>query len=152
MIIKSAEYNDLEEILKLQYLAYQSEAILNNNFKIPPLLQTLEEIQNEYNNGIFLKAVTETDEIIGSVRGYCKLGTMYIGKLIVHPYEQGKGIGSKLLLSMEQQHADLRYELFTSSMSLRNLRLYEYLGYQRFKEEQVTDELKFIYLEKNVNQ
>ena len=48
MIIENADFKDLKEILELQYLAYQSEAMLNNNFSIPPLLQTLEEVRKEY--------------------------------------------------------------------------------------------------------
>ena len=41
-MIKKAQKEDLEEILKLQYLAYQSEAKLFGNMEIPPLMQTLE--------------------------------------------------------------------------------------------------------------
>lgn len=38
MIVR-AEYEDLEEILNLQYLAYQSEAELFGSKDIPPLKQ-----------------------------------------------------------------------------------------------------------------
>ena len=44
MQIEKAEYNDLTEILNLQYLAYQSEADLFGTRDIPPLKQTLEEV------------------------------------------------------------------------------------------------------------
>ena len=54
-VITKAEKNDLEEILKLQYLAYQSEAALFGNKDIPPLKQTLEEVISEYEAGIVLK-------------------------------------------------------------------------------------------------
>ena len=46
--IEKAIETDLNEILNLQRLAYQSEAILLNNFSIPPLMQTLEEVQQEF--------------------------------------------------------------------------------------------------------
>ena len=59
MIVK-AEYNDLQEILNLQYLAYQSEAELFGSRDIPPLKQTLDEVIDEYNNGIILKMVDDT--------------------------------------------------------------------------------------------
>lgn len=149
MNIIKAEYKDLEEILKLQYLAYQSEAELNKNYNIPPLLQTLEDLQKEYQNGIILKAV-EDNGIIGSVRGYTIADSLYIGKLIVHPDYQGRGIGTKLLLSLEELYPTMRYELFTGSKSLRNIRLYEHLDYNRFKETPVSPELTLIYLQKNV--
>lgn len=149
MRIEHAEFIDLEQILMLQYLAYQSEAELYHNNSIPPLMQTLEDLQKEYQNGIILKAVDDNNIILGSVRGYIKNTTLYIGKLIVHPDYQGQGIGTKLLLSLEEKYHTLRCELFTGSKSLRNLRLYEYLGYERYEEQEVSPELTLIYLQKN---
>ena len=57
--IVQAEEADLEAILELQRLAYQGEARLLNDFSIPPLMQTLEEMKEEFRRGIFLKAVDE---------------------------------------------------------------------------------------------
>ena len=147
MQIMQAEKSDLSEILALQYLAYQSEAIIYNDFSIPPLTQTLEEIEQEFNNGFFLKAV-ESDIIIGSVRAYVKSGTLYIGKLIVHPHMRGKGIGTKLLTEIENRHPQERYELFTGSKSVKNIRLYERLGYVKYKEVEMSPGLKIIYMQK----
>ena len=42
--IEKAEREDLNEILELQYLAYQSEAALFGTNDIPPLRQTLDEV------------------------------------------------------------------------------------------------------------
>ena len=149
MNIEKAEREDLQKILDLQYLAYQSEAKLFNNRDIPPLKQTLEEVFDEYQKGTILKAVDEEGKIIGSVRGCLKNGTVHIGKLMVHPQEQGKGIGTKLLLSIEEEFLDCRYELFTSTKSKRNIELYEKLGYKVFSEKKITEELRFVYLEKH---
>ena len=82
------------------------------------------------------------------VRGRVDAGTTYVGKLIVHPQCQGRGLGTRLLLAIEQHCATERYEIFTSTRSLHNLRLYERLGYKKFREKQITDELTFAYLEK----
>lgn len=147
-MIKKARKEDLEEILKLQYLAYQSEARLFGDMDIPPLKQTLEEVYEEFEKGIVLKAVDEEGGIIGSVRAYQEEGTVYIGKLMVHPNMQKRGIGTKLLLEMEKEYPNQRYELFTSTKSISNIRLYEKLGYEIFKEEAVTQELQFVYLQK----
>ena len=100
MIVK-AKYKDLQEILNLQYLAYQSEAELFGSKDIPPLKQTLDEVIEEFNNGIILKLTDENGTIIGSVRATEKNGTVYIGKLMVHPYHRCKGYGSKLLSEIE---------------------------------------------------
>lgn len=148
MIIKKAEKNDLQKILDLQYLAYQSEAKLFNNPNIPPLRQTLVEVESEYQKGVVLKAVDENNTIIGSVRAYYDNDTVYIGKLMVHPEWQGQGIGTQLLLAIENEYPKQRYELFTSSKSKKNIELYKKLGYKSFSEKQITDELKFVYLEK----
>lgn len=151
MKIEKAEKEDLQDILDLQYLAYQSEARLFHNMDIPPLKQTLEEVFHEYEKGIILKALNEEGRIIGSVRGYLEDGTVSIGKLMVHPEEQGKGIGTKLLLSIEREFHGDRYELFTSTKSKRNIELYEKLGYKVFSERKITEELRFVYLEKKSN-
>lgn len=146
--IEKAQENDLQEILALQYIAYQSEARLFNSMDIPPLKQTIDEVRNEFDNGIFLKAVDESGNIIGSVRAYEKDNTVYIGKLMVQPNMQKKGLGTKLLLEMEKQYPNKRYELFTSTKSISNIRLYEKLGYKFFRKEAVSKELEFVYLEK----
>lgn len=146
-IIK-ADKGDLSEILDLQYLAYQSEARLFDNEDIPPLKQTLADVENEYYRGIILKAIDDDKTIIGSVRAFCDNETVYIGKLMVHPSKQGQGIGTQLLLEMEKQYPKQRYELFTSTRSEKNIALYKKLGYKIFDEKQVTEELRFVYMEK----
>ena len=89
MTIIQAEREDLEAILQLQYLAYQSEAVLLQNFSIPPLKQTLTDLEAEFERGIVLKA-EEGGMIVGSVRAYCEDGTARIGKLIVDPAFQAE--------------------------------------------------------------
>jgi len=147
-VIKRAEYNDLQEILALQYLAYQSEAELFGSKDIPPLKQTLDEVIEEFNTGIILKLTDENGTIIGSVRATEKNGTVYIGKLMVHPYHRCKGYGSKLLSEIESCYPDKRFELFTSTRSVDNIRLYEKVGYKIFDRKPVDDELVFVYMEK----
>ena len=148
ILIKKAQKEDLEEIFKLQYLAYQSEAELFGNMDIPPLKQTIEEVYDEFQKGAILKAVDDGGVIIGSVRAYQDGGTVYIGKLMVHPSKQGQGIGTQLLLEIEKQYPNQRYELFTSTKSEKNIVLYQKLGYKIFGEEQFTEELRFVYMEK----
>ena len=147
MTISKAQYGDLQKILDLQYLAYQSEAALFGNKDIPPLKQTIDELREEYNNGIILKMVSD-GTIIGSVRAHEKDGTVYIGKLMVHPNYRCKGIGSMLLNEIEKCFPGRRYELFTSTRSEDNIRLYKKLGYKIYDRKEISDELVFVYLEK----
>ena len=146
--IKKAEHSNLKEILQLQYLAYQSEANLFGSRDIPPLKQTIDEVVEEWSSGTILKMVDDNNAIIGSVRAQERDGTVYIGKLMVHPEYRHKGYGTKLLSEIEKCFPDKRYELFTSTRSIDNIRLYQKLGYTIFARKSVNDELEFVYMEK----
>lgn len=150
MEILKAEKRDLQDILTLQHIAYQSEATLVNDFSIPPLMQTLEGIINDFDTGVILKAVEygEPNRIIGSVRGRLIENTLYIGRLIVDPSFQNQGIGTSLLLGIESLYPCARYELFTSDKSAKNLSLYTKNGYTEFKREPLNETVNFVYLEK----
>ena len=139
----------MEAILALQKLAYQSEAAIYNDFRIPPLTQTLDEITADFAQQVFLKA-TLNGQIIGSVRGYIKGTTCYVGRLIVHPEHQNQGFGTRLLREIEATFEQAeRYELFTGSRSARNLHLYEKLGYREYRREQLSPAVELVYLEKH---
>nr|WP_295084442.1 GNAT family N-acetyltransferase [Ruminococcus sp.] len=92
--------------------------------------------------------IDENNTIIGSVRAIEHNGTVYIGKLMVHPDYRNKGYGSKLLSEIEKCFPNKRYELFTSTRSLSNIRLYQKLGYTIFAQKAMNAELKFVYMEK----
>jgi N-acetylglutamate synthase-like GNAT family acetyltransferase len=149
--IEKASVEDAEEILELQKLAYVSEAEILSDFTIPPLHQSINEILTEFDHQIFLKVERE-NRIIGSARCFLKEGTCHIGKLIVHPDYQNRGIGTRLLFAAEKQFPDAdRYELFTSRLSEKNLHIYEKNGYIRFKTKIISDKLTLVFLEK-INQ
>jgi ribosomal protein S18 acetylase RimI-like enzyme len=148
MEIERAMISDAEEILVLQKLAYRSEAEIYNDFNIPPLVQTLESIEKDFENQYFLKAVMD-GKIIGSVRAYTKEGTCYIGRLIVHPDFQNRGIGTDLMNEIERIfNTCRRFELFTGDKSERNLYFYQKLGYKIFKKAKITDQTNIVFLEK----
>lgn len=148
MNITRAKREDLRDILDLQYLAYQSEAEIYNDPNIPPLKQTLDEVEREFDKGVILKAEDESGNIISSVRAFCENGSVYIGKLIVNPKQQRQGIGTALLSEIEAHYPAQRYELFTGSKSTGNIALYERLGYKIFTIKKIDDNLEFVYLEK----
>ena len=57
--IMRASQEDVEIILHLQMHAYLSEAEIYNDFSIPPLIQTLKEIRQEFSQQVFLNALEE---------------------------------------------------------------------------------------------
>jgi ribosomal protein S18 acetylase RimI-like enzyme len=98
---------------------------------------------------VFLKAVDET-RIVGSVRGSLSSGTCSIGRLIVHPAYQRKGIGTMLMKSMEKTFSGAeRFELFTGTKSIDNIRLYRRLGYEIFGEEDLSSEVRLVFMVKS---
>jgi ribosomal protein S18 acetylase RimI-like enzyme len=138
-MIEKALYEDLDEILALQKLAYISEAEICNDYKIPPLTQTLEGIRDDFSKQIILK-IADGGRIIGSVRAYEKDGICYIGRVIVHPERQNKGLGKILMKGIEDTFSTCtRYSLFTRKSSLRNLYFYSSLGYMTVGEEKVNE-------------
>ncbi|PJE94988.1 GNAT family N-acetyltransferase [Streptomyces carminius] len=150
--ISAARENDAEQILKLQYLCYQSEAALYGDYAIEPLTQSLDDLRAELARGRVLVARLG-EEVVGSVRGRVEDdGTAVIGKLIVHPRMQGHGLGRRLLAALEERLTEessaRRYRLFTGHRSDNNLRLYRGLGYIPVSTERVSSRLSLITMEK----
>ena len=147
MKIIDAQYEDLEEILALQREAFAREAEEFNNWTIDPMVQPLEALQGQFKTHVFLKAVDENGTIVGSTRGYRAGGTSYIGRTFVKPSHQGQGIGTALIHALEARNPAERYEINSSIQCPQNIRLYEHLGFVRFKE--IREERNgFVYLEK----
>jgi ribosomal protein S18 acetylase RimI-like enzyme/catechol 2,3-dioxygenase-like lactoylglutathione lyase family enzyme len=145
--ISKAKEEDLEQILYLQKCCYLLEAEIYNDYTIPPLKQTLDEIKNDFNNQVILK-LENKGNIIGSVRAYQENNTCYIGRLIVDKNYQNKGLGKLLLNAIEKEFvATPRYELFTGAKSIKNLHLYHKMGYREFKEMNMGN-IEIVYLEK----
>lgn len=149
MNIQPARQQDLPEILAVQRAAFEAEAQLVNDWNIPPLTQTLDELTNDWRKGIMLKAVNEDGIIVGTVRGHNAPDGFYIGRLAVLPQWQGRGMGTALLEAIIAIAEACRLVLFTSTKSERNLRLYEKFGFTHFKKSTTATGVPLIWLEKS---
>jgi ribosomal protein S18 acetylase RimI-like enzyme len=148
MNILTANQEDAQTILDIQKVAYLSEAEAYNNYQIAPLLETLDETKEDFQQKTILKAVLN-DKIVGSVRGYEEKGTCYVQRLMVHPDYQNRGIAKKLMLGLEEQFPTCdRFDLYTGALSTGNIRLYKSLGYEQYKIEMIRENIEFVFLEK----
>lgn len=139
---------DAGEILALQRLAYQEQARLYDDWRLPPLTQTLAGVRSDIDEMVCLKACVD-GAIVGSVRARQVGETVSIGRLIVHPDRQRQGVGSRLLEEIEARFPDAtRFELFTGTRSADTLRLYTRLGYRPFHEERQSPQVVLVFLEK----
>ncbi|MFF9048394.1 GNAT family N-acetyltransferase [Streptomyces parvulus] len=150
--ISAASERDAEQIFRLQYLCFQSEAALYGNYRIDPLVQTLDSVRDEVaGDCVFVARLGE--EVVGSVRGrVSEDGAAAIGKLCVHPRLQGHGIGARLLRAAEVALADergaKRFRLHTGHRSESGLRLYRRVGYETVGTAEGADGVPMIVLEK----
>lgn len=147
-MIQQAFENDLIDILDLQQKVFSVVAKQMNKFDIPPLLQTLQDICNENKKALILKYVSN-DKIVGSVRGYVDENNIcHIGKLIVHPKYQNKGIGKALMYEIEKRFILCdKYTLFTGVDTPNTLHLYSKIGYNII-DKRMVDNIMMIIMEK----
>lgn len=119
--ISAATAQDVEQIFRLQYLCFQSEAELYGNYRIDPLVQSLDSVREEVGTDLVFVARLG-DEVVGSVRGFTDAdGTGRIGKLCVHPRLRNHGLGTRLLRAAEAGLTDgrsaTRFRLHTGERS-----------------------------------
>ena len=149
--IKNASIHDAEEILELQKAAFLGQAQIYNNFCLPPLVQTIESIKQEFASKTFLKAMSN-NQIIASVKFQQSGDIVNIDRLIVHPTFQNKGVGTYLMRTLEDKFpSGATFHLFTGEKSVRNVHLYTKLGYQVVKKETTDQGIVLVHMEKHHN-
>ncbi|MFC5160993.1 GNAT family N-acetyltransferase [Nonomuraea angiospora] len=146
VLIERATTADAGEILTVQRAAYVSEAQLYGDPYIPPLIESLEQVRKVIEGAVVLKAL-DAGRVIGAVRGQVSGTTCLVGRLVVAPDHQGRGIGTALLTALHEAVPEAEaFDLFTGHLSEANLKLYRRLGYRETSRERMDDHLTLIHL------
>lgn len=150
--VEAAVPADAGELLTLQRAAYVSEAQLYGDPFIPPLVESLEQLRKVLEgDAVVLKAVLG-GRMAGAVRAQFSDHTCLVGRLVVAPDLQGRGIGGRLMRELEERvtgRADACV-LFTGHLSEGNLRLYRRLGYAETHRERVAAHLTLVHMRKTL--
>jgi ribosomal protein S18 acetylase RimI-like enzyme len=148
-ILRACE-EDMPEILALQRLAFSENAVRYNDPAMPPMPQTLDELIEESEGQIFLKAVCD-GKIIGTSRGIREGDVCRVSKVIVHPDCQNRGIGRRMITAIESEFDVSAYVLRTGYHDEKNISLYKKMGYAIEGEpEKITESLWFVHMRKLV--
>jgi GNAT superfamily N-acetyltransferase len=137
------------ELLTLQRAAYVTEAQLYDDVRLPALVQTPDELADELAQSSCLAALAGS-RLVGAVRTRERGGVLHVGRLVVAPDLQGRGIGTRLLLAAERSTTLPRAALFTGARSTANLRLYRRHGYVETAREPLRPGLELVHLVKEL--
>jgi len=148
-LIEPIDAGDAGELLTLQRAAYVTEARIYGDPALPALVQSLDELIEELSRSLAFK-VTAGRRMIGAVRAQAEAEVLHVGRLVVAPDQQGRGLGTALLRSVERSAGPevRRAALFTGHLSFANIRLYERLGYVEERREELKPGVVLVHLTK----
>ncbi|MEU1971518.1 GNAT family N-acetyltransferase [Microbacterium sp. NPDC019599] len=150
--VRDIRVEDAGEVLTLQRAAFVQEALIYGTPDMPPLTQSLDELAHELRENLG-RVAHVGPRMVGAVRARRDGALLLIGRLVIAPDQQGKGIGSRLLAAVEERGRDAgasEAELFTGSLSDANLRLYEREGYVETQRVPGDDGIEQVFLRKRL--
>ena len=130
--IRLAQPSDLGEILTLQRACWTQEAVANDTLDIPALTETADDVR-EWMTGWTVFVAVSGGRVVGGARGrLTRSGAWDIGRLMVAPDLQGRGLGRRLLEAIEKAAPEEArvFRLFTGARSWDNQRMYKKAGYR----------------------
>jgi GNAT superfamily N-acetyltransferase len=149
-VIEWAEPEEAGEILTVQRAAYVSEAQLYGDPFLPPLVESVDQIRRAVETATVLVA-RDGGRIVGAVRGRLSGTTCMVGRLVVAPDAQGRGVGGTLLEALHDEMVSaLAFDLFTGHLSEGNLRLYRRHGYRETRRERMSDHVTLVHLRRQL--
>jgi len=130
--IVPATAGDVGELLTLQRACWVQEALANDDLAhIPPLHESLQDVQawlGEWSTWV----VRSHGRLVGAVRGRLEGEAWDIGRIMVAPDLQGRGLGRALLTHIQAVAPPeaTSYVLFTGARSADNIRMYRRAGFR----------------------
>ncbi len=132
--VRPAVPADAGELYTLQRACWLQELEANPGVDIPALNESLDDVRRGLGEWtVFVARDPASGRLVGAVRGRVdRRGEWDIGRVMVAPDLQGRGLGRALLeLIEEAAPADVRsYVLFTGAGSTSNLRMYKKAGFR----------------------
>lgn len=115
-------------LLQIQHRAYSVEAELIGFDRIPPLVESLEQLQSAE---LTVLAAVDGDDMV-ALLGYRRSdGVIDIDRLAVDPAHFRQGLGRMLLEHLRARHSDEPLVVSTGAANLPAVALYERAGYTR---------------------
>ena len=148
--IRSVTLADAGELLTLRRAAFVTEAQQYGDPHIPPLTQTLEELQADLEaEGVITLGGWYGHRLVGSIRVLIEGSKATLGRFAVAPDLQGQGFGTQMLMAILPFLPDGIEEVwvFTGRDSVQNIALYAKHGYEH-QHDQTAGDLTYAYLRK----
>ena len=133
--VRAVQPADVGELLTLQRACWVQEQQANPDVQIDALTETYDDVRSWITEGTVLVA-RSAGRLVAAVRGRQHPPPdeviWDIGRLMVAPDCQGRGLGRTLLECIEQAAPPevTDFELFTGAGSRRNLKMYQRAGYR----------------------
>ncbi len=147
--IRDAVVGEAEVILAVQQEAFVPASQRYKNPKLPPLLERIEDVEHDIREHLVLVATEAGGRIVGAVRGRFTGGCVHVGRLVVDPDAQRRGIATALMHELEARFPEAScFELFTGGLNEPGMGLYLKLGYRETRRERQSELLEIVYLRK----
>lgn len=147
--VEIASRDESLQILEIQKAAFLGQAKIYDNYELPPLTENLESLEKEFSEKTFLKVLLK-GKIIGAARyTVSDYNHVTIEKIVIKPEYQNQGFGTALLKEIESRvPRAIAFQLFTGNKSVRNIHLYEKLGYKIIKRQTTDKGIELLQMEK----
>lgn len=147
--LRAAVPSDAGEVLTVQRAAFVQEAQSHRDPFLPPLTETLAQVEQAIAAGEAL-VLRADGRLVGTVRRVLTDSEVRIGRLAIAPDLQGRGLGSRLLAAAEDVPGASSAALFTGHHSSGNLAMYTRRGYREYDRRPQSDTVELVFLRKRL--